>query len=78
MAFRSFYRRRHSSRTDPIVIAFNYYLVTERDGKVYIQLHPDGMDREHALKLAAWLVICCKRLPGTLWLENVIKAINKR
>jgi hypothetical protein len=58
------------------VIAFNYYSVTERDGKVYIQLHPDGIDREHALNLAAWLVICCKRLPGNLSLEHFIKAIN--
>jgi hypothetical protein len=60
------------------VIAFNYYSVTERDGKIYIQLDPAGMDREHALNLAAWLVIYCKLVPGTFWLEDVIKEINKR
>lgn len=60
------------------MIAYNLYSVAEKDGKIYVQLRPDGMDREHALNLAAWLVICCKLLPGGFWLEDVIKEINKR
>jgi hypothetical protein len=60
------------------MIAYNFHSVTEKDGKIYVQLHSDGMDREHALNLAAWLVIYCKLLPGTFWLEDVIKEINKR
>jgi hypothetical protein len=60
------------------VIAYNLYSVTEKDGKIYVQLHPDGMDREHALNLAAWIVLYCKLLPGPFWLEDVINEINKR
>jgi len=60
------------------VIAYNLYSVDEKDGKIYIQLHPAGMDREQALNLAAWLVTYCKLLPGSFWLEDVIKEINKR
>jgi hypothetical protein len=60
------------------VIAYNLYSVTERDGKLYVQTHPGGMDREQALNLAAWIVIYCKLLPGAFWLEDVISEINKR
>ena len=33
------------------MIAYNFYSVAEKDGKIYVQLRPDGMDREHAYYL---------------------------
>jgi len=61
-----------------IVIAYNLYSVTEREGKIYVQTQPAAMDREQALNLAAWIVTYCKLLPGNLWLQDVIAEINKR